>query len=169
MIFAIDPGTRESGWVYFDPEARKVRDCGVAPNGHLLQRIRTVGGYVMAKLHAPVTLASEMMKARGMPTSNDEMQTLVWIGRFMQAWHAPDEVRLIYRQDVKLELCGTMRAKDPNVRQALIDLLGAPGTKKAPGPTYGVTSHAWPALAVAVVAAGGTKALAEPAQMGLAA
>jgi hypothetical protein len=44
------------------------------------------------------------------------------------------------------------RAKDQNIRQALIDRLGPPGTKKNPGPTYGVTSHMWSALAVAVTA-----------------
>jgi hypothetical protein len=36
------------------------------------------------------------------------------------------------------------------VRQALIDRLGLQGTKKAPGPTYGIKSHEWAALAVAV-------------------
>jgi len=33
---------------------------------------------------------------------------------------------------------------------------GAVGTKKAPGPLYGVKTHMWSALAVAVVAAGRT-------------
>jgi hypothetical protein len=38
------------------------------------------------------------------------------------------------------------------VRQALIDRLGPQGTKKNPGPTYGMRSHLWAALAVAVYA-----------------
>jgi hypothetical protein len=42
-----------------------------------------------------------------------------------------------------------MRAKDANIRQALIDKLGAVGTKKAPGPLYGISGHLWAALAVA--------------------
>ena len=41
-----------------------------------------------------------------------------------------------------------------NIRQALLDLIGPQGTKKAPGPTYGVRSHEWAALAVAVTVAG---------------
>jgi hypothetical protein len=59
---------------------------------------------------------------------------------------------LVFRKDVKMHLCNSMRAKDANIRTALIDKLGAPGTKKMQGPTYGVTSHAWAALAVAVTA-----------------
>jgi hypothetical protein len=75
-----------------------------------------------------------------------------WIGRFQQAWADPDDVRFITRHQVKIHLCGSMRAKDPNVRQAVLDLLGEPGTKKKPGATYGVKSHAWSALAVAITA-----------------
>jgi hypothetical protein len=36
-----------------------------------------------------------------------------------------------------------------NVRQALLDKYGAPGTKKAPGLTYGISSHVWAAFALA--------------------
>ena len=61
-------------------------------------------------------------------------------------------VRLVYRKDVKLHLCGSPRAKDPNIRQALLDKLGPVGTKRQPGPCYGVKSHAWAALGVAVTA-----------------
>jgi hypothetical protein len=59
-------------------------------------------------------------------------------------------VTRVFRKDVKLHLCNSPRAKDANVRQALLDRLGPQGTKKAPGPTYGVKSHEWAALAVAV-------------------
>jgi hypothetical protein len=78
----------------------------------------------------------------------------------MQAWRNPKAVRLIYRRDVKLRLCGTVKAKDANVRQALIDMFPKTGggkipqigTKAQPGPLYGVASHAWAAVAVAVTA-----------------
>lgn len=58
----------------------------------------------------------------------------------------------ILRPSVKTHICGTPRAKDANVRQAIHDRLGAPGTKKAPGVTYGVTSHSIQALALALYA-----------------
>ncbi len=151
-ILAIDPGTTQSGWAIL--EGHFVHESGVSPNDDVLQRIRTTGGYVQAGLVQPMTLAIERFEARGMPIGDDSVQTILWTGRFVQAWHSPDAVRMVKRSEVKLRLCGTTRAKDPHVRQALIDQLGPPGTKKAPGVTYGVASHAWAALAVALVASG---------------
>lgn len=149
-ILAIDPGTTQSGWAVL--EGAHVVESGTSPNEHVLERIRVTGGYVQAGLVQPMTLAIERFEARGMPIGDESVQTLIWTGRFLQAWHKPEAVRLVKRSAVKLHLCGTARAKDPNVRQALIDQLGPPGTKKAPGNTYGVSSHAWAALGVAVVA-----------------
>jgi hypothetical protein len=81
-------------------------------------------------------------------------ESVFWTGRFVQSWLEERDgcqVR-IPRGDIKLHLCHSARGKDANVRQALIDRFGAPGTKKAQGPLYGVTSHCWAALAVAVCA-----------------
>lgn len=149
-ILAIDPGTLQSGWVVMD--GRRVIESGTSLNDHVLERIRIVGGYARAGLVQPHRLAVERFEARGMPIGDDSIETLLWTGRFIQAWHSPAEVLRVRRSTVKRELCGSNKAKDANVRQALIDLLGPQGTKKAPGPTYGVSSHAWAALGVAVVA-----------------
>jgi hypothetical protein len=148
-ILAIDPGTTESGWCLFD--GARVLDSGVHGNPALLSRL-----WDSRFLAEPGTLAIEMMRARGMPVSNDEMRTLVWIGRFQQAWCDPEAVRLVYRGDVKMHVCGNMKANDSNIRAGLIELLGPPGKKAAPGPTYGVASHAWAALGVAVTCAAAT-------------
>ena len=143
MILAIDPGPTESGYVLYTHGT--VSGSGVLANHNMLLVVRRWG--------IPSSqLAIEMIASYGMAVGREVFETCVWIGRFTHAWHAPEAVRLIYRKDVKLHLCGSPRAKDSNIRQALIDKLGAPGTKKAPGPTYGVKSHAWPALAVAVTA-----------------
>jgi len=120
-----------------------VVNSGTEPNVDVLSR----AGWCDA---AQYVLAIEMVASYGMPVGREVFETCVWIGRFQQAWRAPEEVRLIYRRDVKLHLCGSMRAKDPHVWQALIDKLG---TKAAPGPLDGVKSHARSALAVAVTAA----------------
>lgn len=143
MILALDPGTTETGWVLFN--SGKVENSGVLKNETLLELMRLRPDCD--------TLAIEMIASYGMAVGREVFETCVWIGRFQQAWHSPAAVRKVYRKDVKLHLCGSPRAKDPNIRQALIDKLGAPGTKKAPGATYGVTSHAWAALGVAVTAA----------------
>lgn len=142
-IFAIDPGTTESGWVWY--EAGRVRKSGVSSNHDLLADIQA-GAIDVCEL------AIEMIASYGMAVGREVFETCVWIGRFKQAFRAPEMVRLVYRKDVKMHICGTPRAKDANIRQALIDKLGPAGTKKAPGGTYGVKSHAWAALGVAVTA-----------------
>lgn len=143
MILAIDPGPTESGYVVFDGE--RVLQSGTLPNREMLRLVRNDGG-VMDRL------AIEMVASYGMAVGRDVFECVRWIGRFQQAWRDPDAVQLVYRQDVKMALCHSMKAKDSNIRASLIDRLGAPGTKKKPGPTYRVKGHAWSALAVAVTA-----------------
>lgn len=151
IVLAIDPGTDESGWcVYFNGE---VVQSGVMANAELLQYVQRdhfqINGY---------RLAIEMVASYGMPVGREVLETVRWIGRLQQAWYAPEAVELVYRKDVKLHLCGDLRAKDANIRQALLDRFPRTGggktpqvgTKAQPGPLYGVSSHAWSALAVAV-------------------
>jgi hypothetical protein len=149
MILAIDPGTEQSGWVRY--EGMRVLDCGVMPNRDVLDMIHD-GGFD--------EMAIEMIASYGMAVGREVFETCVWIGRMVEAFRDPDAVRLVYRKDVKLHLCGSPKAKDPNIRQALLDLFPRTGggktpqigTKSQPGPLYGVSSHAWAALAVAVTA-----------------
>lgn len=140
-VLAIDPGTTQSGFAYI--EDRHVIDSGILDNDELLSYLQ---GF-----DATALLAIEMIASYGMAVGKEVFETCVWIGRFLQMWQMSNSpATLIYRRDVKLHLCGSVRAKDANIRQALIDKLGPQGTKKEPGPTYGVKSHAWAALAVAV-------------------
>jgi hypothetical protein len=165
QILALDPGPEQTGWVLFDGES--VRDCGVMKNADMLSRVQAPWLPWPTPSDRP-ELAIEMIASYGMPVGREVFETCVWIGRFVQAWHSPDAVRLVYRRDVKLHLCGSSKAKDPNVRQALLDLFprtggGATpqvGTKSQPGPLYGVSTHAWPALGVAITALHQMEALA---------
>lgn len=151
MILALDPGPEQTGAVWLD--GGRVVAADVAPNAQLVELVRRDDSAL---------LAIEMIASYGMPVGREVFETCVWIGRFQQAWHSPAAVRLVYRRDVKLHLCGDPRAKDANIRQALLDLFprtggGATpqiGTKGKPGPLYGVSSHAWAALGVAVTVAG---------------
>lgn len=152
-ILAIDPGTTESGWCVYDGAC--VIHSGVMPNDEMLAYLQRkhfeINGY---------SIAIEMIASYGMAVGREVFETCVWIGRFTQAWHTPSAVQLVYRRDVKLHLCGTSKAKDPNVRQALLDMFPRTGggktpqigTKAQPGPLYGVSTHAWAALGVAVTA-----------------
>lgn len=150
-ILAIDPGTTHSGYCVYDGEC--VIHSGVMQNDEMLAYLMRehfrINGYA---------IAIEMIASYGMAVGRDVFETCLWIGRFMQAWHTPATVKLVYRRDVKLHLCGTTKAKDPNVRQALLDMFPRTGggktpqigTKGRPGPLYGVSTHAWAALGVAV-------------------
>lgn len=139
-ILAIDPGTLQSGWcVMVDG---KITESGVDKNHNVLAKI---AGWYDA-------LAIEMIASYGMAVGREVFETCLWIGRFTQAYRYPELTNLVYRKDVKLFLCGTSKAKDPHIRQALIDLIGPQGKKADPGPTYGVKSHAWAAVAVAATA-----------------
>ena len=141
MVIGIDPGTVQSGWCLFD--GQRVLNSGVESNAGILNLVCSAHTY---------PLAVEMVASYGMPVGREVFETVRWIGRFQQAYPAPERVQLIYRRDVKLHLCGTVRAKDANVWQALVDKLGPVGTKASPGPLYGVKSHARSAVAVAVLA-----------------
>jgi len=150
-ILAVDPGTLESG--YCALLGGKVVAAGVIGNAELLPYLQRahfrLGEY---------TLSLEMVASYGMPVGREVFETVRWIGRFQQAWHDPEAVRLVYRQDVKSHLCHSSKAKDSNVRQAVLDRFEPTGggktpqvgTKKKPGPLYGVSSHAISALAVAI-------------------
>ena len=140
-ILAIDPGTERSAFVMLH-EGMIV--C------HGLQENAWVLGFLESyRSHLPhPLLAVEMIASYGMPVGREVFETCVWIGRFVQAWQ-PLPVEYVYRRDVKLHLCGSPKAKDANIRQALLDLYGPQGTKKDPGPTHGLKADEWAALGVA--------------------
>lgn len=145
MILAIDPGTEQSGYVIIGPEGQVI-EAGVVSN-HEMKCIV----YARSAHETGWTMAVEMIASYGMSVGREVFETCVFIGMLLEAWD--HESVKVYRKDVKLHLCGTPRAKDANIRQALIDIYGgdsvAIGNKKNPGPLYRVKSHAWAALGVA--------------------
>lgn len=148
VILAIDPGTIESGWCLYCDEGR-VLDSGIKLNDILAIEIRST--------YAD-ELAIERIASYGMSVGRDVFETCEWVGEFRGLWRLRyKSALLVYRKDVKLYLCGSPKAKDANIRQSLIDMFGgkekAIGRKATPGPLHGVKSHAWSALAVAIVAA----------------
>lgn len=161
---AIDPGPERSAWLVLGP-AGGVRSFGIWPNDQLLDLLRNgsdssyLGGRGTA---APIrmsrdveAIAIEKVESFGMAVGAEVFETVFWSGRFAEAaWCY--RVERITRRAVKLHLCGSARAKDTNIRQALIDRYGgsaAIGKKAAPGPLFGISKDVWSALAVAVTAA----------------
>lgn len=146
-ILAVDPGPVQSAFVVYDSDAQAILRKAILPNDEMLLAIRTQ----VACGANP--LAIEMVESYGMPVGREVFETVRWAGRFEERYRnylLHPGVHLIPRRDVKLHLCNSSRAKDSNIRQALLDKLGAIGTKMAPGPLYGMKKDLWAALAVAV-------------------
>lgn len=143
-MIAIDPGSERSAMLwYFGDQPQAIGISMLAKNSGVLAELRT-SPYLQP-------LVIEMVACYGMPVGREVFETVRWIGRFTEAWESRGgQVEYVYRKDIKLALCGTARAKDPNVRQALIDRFGGPASIKKGGPLHGITKDLWSALAVAV-------------------
>lgn len=136
IVCAVDPGSEQSAIVMFD--GCKVHFAKILQNAELLAMLRGSRDALAGKL-----LAVEMIGhyGTGMPAGKTVFDTCVMIGRIIEIGEAIGaRVEKVFRKDVKIHLCGTMRAKDKNIRQALIDKHGKPD---------GISSHLWAALAVA--------------------
>lgn len=141
-IIGIDPGPSCCGVVRIFPGERKIayhsQGCGV--------------GDIFPQFAAKTTIAvCEQFQPQGQPIGVASRDTIINIGRLCKQWElaARRELVLMTAPEWREILCDSRRAKDGNVRDALIAIYGEPGTKKNPGPTYGVTSHAWQALGIA--------------------
>lgn len=137
-ILAIDPGNVESAYVIMD-EDYKPLEFGKVENEKLLE-------YMQIPIYDKVVI--EMVASYGMAVGATVFETCVWIGKYLQTSGVPTE--RIFRKDVKMNLCGQTRAKDSNIRQALIDRFGIVGTKKEKGWFYGFKADVWAAYAVGV-------------------
>ncbi len=146
FILAIDPGTKESAYVEYYCNRKEVVRKGKLPNQELAVMLDS-----SEILRSNTTLVIEMVKSYGSPIGDSVLETCVWIGRFIAHWHYKH--RRIARPTILAWICKASRGNDSMIRQALIDRFGgdeAIGTKKNPGPLYGVKGDIWSALAVAV-------------------
>lgn len=138
MLIGIDPGPLVQSFVIFD--GKRVVSSGNVSVEELC---------VILQENPGLLSACEYIDFMGMAVGAPVFSTVFNCGRL---YSAATIMRLIPRRDIKHHLCGSHRAKDANVRAALIDKVGPVGTKKQPGPCYGVSTHLWAALAVAVTA-----------------
>ena len=141
-ILAIDPGNIESAYVLMDSETYKPIEFGKVENNRMLDLIFN---YVYDDF------VIEMIQSYGMGVGKSVFDTCVWIGRFVQeASRFTNKIEYIYRAEEKMNLCHSMKAKDSNIRQALIDRFGEVGTKSKPGYFYGFKKDIWSSYAVGV-------------------
>ena len=141
-VLAIDPGSFQSAWLRFD--GTRPGAFGITANEVLTKALRSGG--------LPDVVVIEKIESYGMAVGAEVFDTVWWAGRFAEAASRVPVV-MLPRRAVKLALCGDSRAKDTNIRQALLDRFGgsaAVGRKAAPGPLYGISRDVWSALAIAV-------------------
>lgn len=122
-IVSIDPGSKESAWLMYYCGGSPVQ-WGKEPNEKVLERVR---GWPDAN---PQHLVIESMVSYGQVVGEEVFSTCVWIGRFIEAW-GETPYSLLRRADIKRHICGTDKARDSGVREALITRWG--GEEKAVG------------------------------------
>lgn len=148
-VLAIDPGSTNSAYVVL-VDGSAISEFGKIPNADLRERV-----IALLDASAVDVTACEQIRSYGMPVGAEVFDTVEFSGRL----HEIAVVRgaswlYVPRLDVKMHACHAPNASDSNVRQALVDRFGgkesAVGSKKTPGPLYGVTGDVWQALALAV-------------------
>ena len=159
MILAIDPGNEQSGVVLIREADLKPIVSEKITNEELLDNLLMDRYERLEESECINHVAIEMIASYGMAVGQSVFETCVWIGRFIQALednYYNDSLKFIYRKDEKMNLCGSMKAKDSNIVQALIDRFApntpnkGKGTKKEPGWFYGFKKDIWQAYAVAI-------------------
>lgn len=143
-ILAIDPGNTESAYCFIDSDTLEPGFFGKVPNEQLL-------GYILAFTYD--TIVIERIASYGMAVGRDVFETCEWVGRFTQA-ALPAKAEYVYRKEEKLHICKDSKARDANIRRALIDrfarhdLQSGKGTKARPDFFYGFKKDIWQSYAV---------------------
>lgn len=141
-VLGIDPGPKESAYVVWD--GSKVIEAGKIPSANILDLEPDAKGWEL--------VAIECCTGYGMQVGQETFETIRWEGKYEYVFEHLVNTRRVSRKEVKRLLCENATANDKFVRQALIDRIGPQGTKRAPGPLFGITDDKLAALAVAVYA-----------------
>ena len=149
-LLAIDPGNAQRAFCLMRDDYTPLNK-GKVSNAELLEYIAGHGAGVSM-------LVTEMIASYGMPVGAEVFETCVMIGKIEQL---ADSLGIphcrVFRAEEKLYICHDSRAKDTNIRHALIerfaqhDKARGTGTKKQPDHFYGFANDMWAAYAVGVV------------------
>lgn len=138
-ILAIDPGDVNSAYVVWNGNNIIHTEWTLNKDVKEFVKLNTL----------PVVI--EMIASYGMPVGRTVFETCLFIGQIMQVCEDKGvPCKLVFRKDIKVHLCHSVKAKDSNVRQALVDRFGDKGTKKNPGITYNLSKDKWAAFALSV-------------------
>jgi len=149
----IDPGPTQSAFLIWN--GQEILQMGIWDNKDLMQLLDIDDVTFEFETGIPDALIIEKIVNMGMPAVGDSIfETAYWSGIFAHAYGVNYTVRIPQR-DVRMHLCGSMRAKPANIRQALInrfepDLEPRQRCKGFLKEVGKADDHKWAALALAV-------------------
>lgn len=150
IVLGIDPGPQASAFAVWDSARRIVFGRGKPRNEDLRS-------YLCTGPEVDV-IVIERVASFGMPVGDEIFETVYWSGVFTQAAESRGRyVTRITRKAVVVHLCGTPRAKDPNVRRVILDRFGGDSAARKNGPLSGIAGDVWQALGVAIAYAEGAR------------
>ena len=151
-VFAIDPGNTESAYCVIDADTLRPLVFDKVQNEVLRHRI------IDFRFEEEDRAVVEMIQSYGMAVGKDVFDTAVWIGRFLERLDRklllPADT--LFRKEEKLHICHDSRAKDANIRRALIDRFArhdfknGRGTKGNPDWFYGFRADIWQSYALGI-------------------
>lgn len=149
-LLAIDPGNKLTAYCLMDENYRPICKDKVE-NADALE-------FITAHAVEIDQIAVEMIASYGMAVGSEVFETCVMVGKIEQlAQMLGIPVERVFRMEEKQFICHDSRAKDANIRRALIDrfakhdLARGTGTRNNPDWFYGFKSDIWAAFAVGVV------------------
>lgn len=160
-ILAIDPGDETSAAVLFDAVAWRPLAFYELSNAAMRCVVQESRADALAIEYTPPYAMSTAAGHNYVP--RQVVDTAIEVGRFIECRRPGTGYALVSRLDVKKHLLGRSVGNDTAVAAAVLDRYGgtpqrAKGTKKAPGPLYGIKgSHLYAALAVAITYAETTR------------
>ena len=152
IILAIDGGTTQSGYCRMTDDNDgdyTLLEFGKIDNEKLLEIVENAEYDEMVY---------EQFQSYNMPVGKSTILSVEWNGRFVQAAYSRKKpYSFVYRVEEKMHFCNSVKAKDTNIRKALIeryakfDFKSGHGTKKNPDYFYGVSNDAWSGIAICVL------------------
>lgn len=148
-ILAIDPGNLYSAYCIINADTLRPVQFGKVINDDL--RAAILNGSLSYD-----GAVIEKVASYGMAVGAEVFDTCVWIGIFTEdiAFKGVCKADYLFRREEKLHICHDSRAKDSNIRIALIDRFAqhdkrnGKGTTKSPDWFFGFRADIWAAYAV---------------------
>jgi len=152
-VFALDPGSEKSGFVYLNIETLEIFKFGKVPNDEIKKEIDSLEFEYFVV---------EGIQSYSSKFANTVIATVLFIGGMLERvrLNAPcAQIRVFSPKTIRALVAKTSQATDSMMREAVLDIfalhLSLPkedliGTKKNRGVLHGVTKDVWQALGCAL-------------------